>query len=114
EGRLLGVSVLYAREPLSPDLTADLGPLAEAVAQYLDRKRSETATRLEAERFRLLTETIPQLVWNADALGRVTYVNTRWTQYTGLSAADLAAGGWVGAVHPDDAADLAAAWRRAL
>jgi len=65
-------------------------------------------------RFRTLTEAIPQMVWNADASGRVTYVNRRWVEYTGLVAADAVTSWWTQVAHPDDAARVEAAWRQAV
>ena len=78
-----------------------------------DRKGFEQDLRASAARFRQLTEAIPQLVWNADAAGRVTYVNSRWKEYTGHDPAGDA-DWWARAAHPEDAAELAAAWRAAL
>ena len=65
-------------------------------------------------RFRTLTEAIPQMVWNADADGRVTYFNRRWVEYTGLSAADAITAWWMQVAHPEDAPRVEAAWNRAV
>ena len=75
-----------------------------------EQKVTSDALAASTERFRLLTEAIPQIVWNADAAGRVEYVNTRWKEYTDLPAESARGRGWLAAVHPDDAARVAAAW----
>ena len=41
EGRVVGVLAVFARRPLSDAVLADLAPLADAVAQYVERKRVE-------------------------------------------------------------------------
>lgn len=41
DGRVVGVLALFARRPLTEGVLADLAPLAEWIAQYLDRKRLE-------------------------------------------------------------------------
>ena len=51
---------------------------------------------------RLLAETIPQQVWTVEADGRISYVNQRYTDYTGFDVPALAAQGWNALVHPDD------------
>ena len=79
-----------------------------------DRKRLADAARSAAERFRALTESIPQLVWNASADGTVTYFNRRWQEYTGLTTGNALRDWWAQIVHPDDAGLLEASWVRLL
>jgi PAS domain S-box-containing protein len=79
-----------------------------------DLKRLQQEVQASAERFRVLTEAIPQLVWNADAAGRVTYFNRRWQGYTGLTAGNALSEWWPQVVHPDDAQRLEVAWRKAI
>jgi PAS domain S-box-containing protein len=79
-----------------------------------DRKRAEETLRASETRFRTLTEAIPQLVWNTDTAGRVTYFNRRWVEYTGLTAASAVESWWTQVAHPDDAARMEAAWHRAI
>ncbi|MFO0850539.1 MAG: PAS domain S-box protein [Gemmataceae bacterium] len=79
-----------------------------------DLKRLQEQVQAAAERFRVLTEAIPQLVWNADAAGHITYFNRRWQEYTGLTAGHALSEWWPQVVHPDDAEGLEAAWQRAV
>jgi PAS domain S-box-containing protein len=79
-----------------------------------DRKRAEETLRASETRFRTLTEAIPQMVWNTDRSGRVTYFNHRWVEYTGLTAAHAVEEWWTQVTHPEDAVRLEAAWRRAV
>ena len=80
--------------------------LREAVAA---RDRLATTLRGREAQFREMTEAAPQLVWTADAAGAVTYVNARWTAFTGTGA-----GGWAEAIHPDDREATRALWAEAL
>ena len=79
-----------------------------------ERKRLDTALRQSLDRFRSLTEAIPQLVWNADANGRATYFNRRWIEYTGLAVPSAEVAWWAQVVHPDDSERLDAAWQQAV
>jgi PAS domain-containing protein len=57
------------------------------------------AARAEKE-IKLVTDTIPALVWSASADGAVEYFNQRWLTYTGLSFEQACGWGFVDAYHP--------------
>jgi len=52
--------------------------------------------------FRLLAESIPQLVWTARADGRLDYANQRWIEYTGIDADEIQGWPWKQTVHAED------------
>ncbi|WP_400192912.1 PAS domain-containing protein [Hymenobacter sp. B81] len=72
------------------------------VDMHEQRELREQLQRREAE-FRLLAESIPQLVWVLDAQGRPVYSNRRWRDFAGydLTAPDAPADP-AELVHPDD------------
>ena len=76
-----------------------------------DRRQATEAVRLSEERYRVLTEAVPHVVWNADAAGEVTYFNRRWLEYTGLPLERACGRGWLDAVHPDEREVVLAAWQ---
>jgi PAS domain S-box-containing protein len=78
----------------------------EVHEQYLTTER----LRRREGQVRFLVETIPQLVWTADAHGGMSWVSEQWTRYTGLSLAQSAGGGWTSALHPDDLRTSYAYW----
>ncbi len=54
------------------------------------------------ERFRLLTDAMPLLIWMSDASGRICQFNQAAVNFIGLkSEADIPAG-WMAHIHPDD------------
>ena len=70
--------------------------------------------RATQERFRLLTEMIPQLVWSGPSNGARDFLSGRWMSYTGASESELLGFGWLdGYVHPDDRARVRALWAEA-
>jgi PAS domain S-box-containing protein len=101
-------TMLTAKFPL-PD-----GSVGAIRTDITDHKRAEEAARLGAERFRTLTEALPQMVWTADARGAVTYFNARWAEYTGVPLEVGRADGWGQVVHPDDEPVMQAGWRLAV
>ncbi|MBH8575841.1 PAS domain S-box protein [Nostocaceae cyanobacterium CENA369] len=74
------------------------------------QKAAEATLRQSEERYRYLAESIPQLVWTANAEGMLTDVNQRWLEYTGLTLAQAQTAGWQAIVHPDDLPTLSQNW----
>jgi PAS domain S-box-containing protein len=67
-----------------------------------DLRRAEEALRESEERWRNLTEGLPQLVWSATPDGACDYFSTQWTQHTGVPERDLLGWRWLTVLHPDD------------
>ena len=92
-----------------------------AVGQDItDRKRAENALRASEHLHRTLGDALPQLMWTMTPSGTFEYVNARFTDFTALSAPDLARyslgddgsdGAWAAFVHPDDGPALVRRWR---
>jgi len=66
------------------------------------RKRAEESLRESEQRWRSLTEALPQLVWGARPDGGCDYFSAQWTSYTGVMEIDLLGWRWMDALHPDD------------
>lgn len=66
------------------------------------------------ERFRLLANEIPQLIWTADSKGKVYYYNEAIFSYSGLSRETLYNEGWLKIVHPDDKEENVRLWTEAI
>ncbi len=67
-----------------------------------------------SELYRLLAETIPLMLWTANAEGQLDFVNKRVLEYTGLDSQRLEGWGWKTVVHADDWERCLANWTRAL
>jgi PAS domain S-box-containing protein len=73
-----------------------------------------TWTGEDADRlYRLVADSIPQLVWATAPDGNADYFNSRLLAYTGLSADQLAGQGWREIIHADDRERVFAAWNEA-
>src|SRR3954462_3107693 len=66
------------------------------------QKQAEEALRASEQRWRSLTEALPQLVWSATPDGACDYFSTQWTQHTGVPEPDLLGWRWLAVRHPDD------------
>lgn len=78
-------------------------------------KAVETKLRESERRYRALIETIPQLVWVAEADGLTTIdFNQRWFDYTGQAPEAAIGDGWLAVVHPDDVESIQARWQKVI
>lgn len=66
------------------------------------RKHAENRLRESEQRWRGLTEALPQLVWGAASDGACDYFSTQWTDYTGVPETELLGWQWMKVLHPDD------------
>jgi PAS domain-containing protein len=72
------------------------------------RSAKEAALRAEAKaaraerEIRLVSDTIPALVWSAFPDGAVEYFNQRWLTYTGLTLEQARGWSFIDAYHPED------------
>jgi len=89
----------------------------QLAAEQVRRREAESARealRSSEEYFRLVAETIPQMVWTADVTGHLDYMNTRWFEYTGSSGDTDPQVERYTAVHPHDRARCQAAWQESV
>jgi PAS domain S-box-containing protein len=65
-------------------------------------------------RFAVLAESLPQLVWSARADGTIDYLNRRWQEFTGLTTEFSLGAGWQAAIHPCDLPRVLDRWQKAV
>ncbi|TDZ20275.1 Histidine protein kinase NIK1 [Colletotrichum orbiculare MAFF 240422] len=83
----------------------DVTNLTEEITEI--RQRDE-------ERFKLICDTMPQLVWTTRPDGYHDFFNTRWYTYTGLTPEESLGLGWKHPFHPDDMAETGRRWKHSL
>src|SRR5215471_2423003 len=66
-----------------------------------DRKQAEQRLRESEQRWRSLTEALPQLVWSATPDGSCDYFSAQWTEHTGVPEPDLLGWRWLETLHSD-------------
>ena len=77
------------------------------VAEVLDiteRKQADRTLRESEERFRLVANTAPVLMWMSGADKLCTFFNQCWLDFTGRSMEHELGEGWASGVHPEDLA----------
>ncbi|MDP9362893.1 MAG: PAS domain S-box protein, partial [Chloroflexota bacterium] len=103
EDRLVGVVALFARHPLPDDALEALAAVADAIAQGVERKRTEAALRRSEGRFRALVEHASDLVSVFDRDGVCTYASPAWERVLGYRPEELLGRHAAEVDHPDDA-----------
>ncbi len=95
--------------------TAELNTANRALKRQIDegRKTEEELAR-SMQRYRFMTDSMPQIVWTATPDGRLDYFNRRFHEYTGLTAEESREWGWKPATHPDDLARCLEQWNHAV
>jgi PAS domain S-box-containing protein len=102
----------FATAPL-PSTTSQRGGTLVALSEAQGERRAAEAERESESRFRTLAEAVPQIVWSADAEGRVDYVNPRFAEFTGIASPREAEPGGP-PTHPADRERVREAWEGAL
>ncbi len=75
------------------------------------RGETEAALRASESRFATLCDQAPIGIYSTDAEGRCVYVNSRWSQISGLSSAESVGHGWAKVLHPDDRKTVVENWQ---
>ncbi len=111
-------SLRRSRDELDRRVALRTGELQQANAQLVrdaaDRQRAADLLRESEERFRLLADALPQIVWTAPGSGELDYINSRGPEYAGVPVEDALRHRWLDFVHPDDRTRVWDRWERSL
>lgn len=100
--------------PVNPTQQELVALFCSLLGSILERKRAEELLRQSEERFRLVTEAMPQIIWTAQPDGTLDYYNQRWYEYTGLTTASTANWDWQGILYTEDMPACLERWRHSL
>lgn len=123
QGRVVGKFMAYYVSPrIFADYERDLAiTIARQVGFAIERARAEEARRkFEAdlreseERFRLMSEHAPVMIWMSDASGRCLHLNRMLREFWGVADHEVDAFDWRVTMHPDDADGIGRAMWDAL
>jgi PAS domain S-box-containing protein len=102
------------REQWAVDELSFLQTIARYVAIALDRARQERTLRVSEERFRVMAETVPDIIFTASPGGRFDFVNQRFYSVTSLPEDAALHFGWFQALHEEDVTRVKEEWRNAV
>jgi len=99
DGRRLDISLTVS--PVRNDTGRIVG--ASKVARDItQQKRIEAQSRASEQRFRLMADSAPVLIWMADETRARIWVNKAWLDFTGRAIEQELGFEWSESVHPDD------------
>jgi PAS domain S-box-containing protein len=96
------------------DEAGNLTGFIKVMRDLTERKQLEEQLRQNQLYLRLLTETLPQLVWSCRADGEYDYLSPQWVRYTGVPESEQLGFGWLRQLHPDDQGRALKAWTNAV
>lgn len=128
EGAPLGTLCVIDTRPrtdISQDQLDALRTLADAAMALLERWRLDTASRAKAahsktaindlqQRFQVLADAMPQMVWSSLPSGYSDYFNRLWCEYTGVPPEASYGDNWMQFLHRDDKETVARVWQQAV
>ena len=104
--------VVYSASALQKD-----GQTVGIVVGFRDdtqRREAERAVRESEERFRLVANTAPVMIWMSDTDGLSTYVNQPCLEFSGKPLEAALGRGWAENLHPEDVGRSWDTYRQAL
>ncbi|TCN56551.1 PAS domain S-box protein [Flavobacterium circumlabens] len=95
----------------------DTGEPLKMIGTILDitneREREDLLLGRE-QKFRMLADSVPQLIWTADSQGNFNYFNLSVYKYTGLAESEMSQGGLLSLIHKEDRDQFMKLWSAAI
>ncbi|HWB46475.1 MAG TPA: PAS domain S-box protein [Hyphomicrobiaceae bacterium] len=88
--------------------------LVGAHIDITDRRIAEEAVRESEQRFRLVSESAPVMLWMGDVQGKCLYLNRTLREFWGVAPEQVPGFDWSQSLHPDDAPSLYAVFDEAM
>ncbi len=90
--------------------------LTEKLNDELETRVLERTSELltSQEHFKFMADTIPVIVWRANARGEYDYFNRQWYRYTGLTFEESKGNGWQSVIHPEDVEETVQEWQKSV
>jgi PAS domain S-box-containing protein len=106
-------TVLLRAAPIRDSGHAMIGAVV-AQMDITEQLRAESALRISEEKFRVITDVMPQMVWSGLPDGTTDYFNRQWDAFTGIEEGAMSDARWTALVHPEDRDRRAHTWRGRL
>jgi hypothetical protein len=79
-----------------------------------EEKQYQQILQESESKFRLLADSLPQMIWTADTAGNTFYYNQNIYDFSGLTSEQLDTAGWIQMIHPDDREENIKRWMESV
>ncbi len=79
-----------------------------------ERKRAEEALHESEDRFRVMADCCPTIMWVTNAEGGIQFINQKFRELCGVTLEQVEGGRWQSLLHPDDAPQYLGELQRAV
>ncbi len=99
DGKPMPVSLTMS---LIRDAAGAISGFSTIIRDITDRKRADQELLESEQRFRLVADSAPVLIWMSGVDKLCTFFNKSWLDFTGRTLEQEMGEGWASGVHPDD------------
>jgi two-component system cell cycle sensor histidine kinase/response regulator CckA len=82
EEKLVGLMSLFSQQPVTDQISLEMGSVAHGLALCIEQKRSEQALGVSESKYRTVVESIKEVIFQLDEFGNWTFLNPAWTAIT--------------------------------
>jgi PAS domain S-box-containing protein len=112
------IALVQSLREIEQELQSLTGGQVDAVAGVgghpIFLQEAQDKLRQSENRYRSLASATAQIVWTANADGKVSGRLPEWQEYTGQTLKEIKEDGWTKALHPDDIAHFFKVWTEAV
>lgn len=84
------------------------------IEDVTEREWHNAILRASEQRFRVMADTVPDIIYTADPNGRIDFLNQRFYEVSGMPQPGGLGSGWAQAVHPEDLERVKGVWDHSL
>jgi PAS domain S-box-containing protein len=108
--------VVWARVRVSVVRDSGDSPLYFVVhaEDITERKRSEDALHESEDRFRVMADSCPTMIWVTGAEGEAQFINRQYREFCGATQEQAEGDNWWQLIHPEDVTDYVGAFQNAV
>ena len=99
---------------MASQVMGEMGYRKKTKIQQTNEAVAKQALTETEQKFRILADTMPQMVWSTLPDGHHDYYNARWYEFTGVPEGSTDGEGWNGMFHPEDQDEAWERWRHSL
>jgi PAS domain S-box-containing protein len=102
EDRLVGLMSVFSQQPLTQQISQEMGSVANGISLCIQRKRSEEALNASEVKYRSVVENIKEVIFQTNEFGHWIFLNPAWTAVTGFEVKPTLGTFFIEYLHQDD------------